>query len=81
MSIKSTSSRSLVAHQSSPAIGHLLRDDHVLTTHGPGIMARKLWKTVENHGKSPFFMGKLWKIMENCGKLWKTMENHHFWWV
>ena len=32
----------------------------------------------ENYGKSPFFMGKLWKITIFHGE---TMENHHFSWV
>jgi len=31
----------------------------------------------ENYGKSPFFMGKRWKITIFHGK---TMENHHFSW-
>ena len=42
-------------------------------------------KTMENHhfswdnyGKSPFFMGQLWKITIFNGK---TMENHHFSWA
>jgi hypothetical protein len=45
----------------------------------------KPWEKGDLYGKSPFLMGKLWKITIFNGKLWKitifngkTMENHHF---